>query len=80
VSDESEIEKIRGEEVERGRRPKHSSQREKLRRLKSLMLHALHKGNRVLFQQVLIDLGQKLNSSEYEASMKMYEDYQRERR
>ena len=44
------------------------------------MLHALHKGNRVLFQQVLIDLGQKLNSSEYEASMKMYEDYQRERR
>jgi hypothetical protein len=41
------------------------------------MLDALHRANRGLFQQVLIDFGQKPGSEEYEASMKMYdEDYQ----
>ena len=43
------------------------------------MLDALRKGNLGLFQQVLIDLGQKPGSSEYEKSMKMFETYQRER-
>jgi hypothetical protein len=43
------------------------------------MLDALQKGNPGLFQQVLIDLGQKPGSSEYEKSMKMFETYQRER-
>jgi hypothetical protein len=80
VPDENEIDKIREEEMERGRRPKHSAEKEKLRRLKSMMMTALHRGNRGLFQQVLIDLGQKPHSSEYDASMKMYEDYQREKR
>ena len=80
MSDENEISNIREEEMERGRRPKHSSEREKLRRLKSLMLTALRRANRGLFQQVLIDLGQKPGSSEYENSMKMFEDYQRAKR
>ena len=43
------------------------------------MLDALRKGNPGLFQQVLIDLGQKPGSSEYEKSMKMFETHQRER-
>jgi hypothetical protein len=80
VSDKNDISKIREEESERGRRPRHSSEKDKLRRLKSLMLSAIYKGNRGLFQQVLIELGQKPGSSEYETSMKMYEDYQREKR
>lgn len=79
MSEENEIHKIREEEMERGRRPKHAREKEKLRRLKSLMLNALRKGNRGLFQQVLIDLGQKPGSSEFEQSMKMFETYQRER-
>jgi len=79
VSEENEIRRIREEETERGRRPKHSTEKEKLRRLRSLMLDALRKGNPRLFQQVLIDLGQKPGSSEYEKSMKMFETYQRER-
>ena len=80
MSDEDEISKIREEESERGRRPKHSGEKERLRRLRSLMLNAIHRGNRGLFQQVLIELGQKPGSSEYENSMRKYEDYQRERR
>jgi hypothetical protein len=79
VSDENEIDEIREEEMERGRRPRHSREREKLRRLRSLMLNAIRNGNRGLFQQVLIDLGQKPGSSEYEQSMKLFESYQAER-
>ena len=79
MSEENEIHKIREEEIDRGRQPKHSTEKEKLRRLKSLMLNAIRQGNRGLFQQVLIDLGQKPGSSEYEKSMKMFETYQRER-
>jgi hypothetical protein len=80
VSDENGIDKIREEEMERGRRPKHSSEKEKFRCLKSMMLDALHKGNRGLFQQALIDLGQRPGSFEYESSMKIYDEYQREKR
>jgi hypothetical protein len=80
VLDENEIDKIRQEEMERGRRPRHSGEKEKFRRLKSIMLTALRQGNRGLFQQVLIELGKKPGSSEYEESMKEYEKYQRERR
>ncbi len=79
MSDENEIDEIREEEMERGRRPRHSREREKLRRLRSLMLNAIRNGNRGLFQQVLIDLGQKPGSSEYEQSMKLFESYQAER-
>jgi hypothetical protein len=79
VSDENEIDKTREEEMERGRRPRHSREREKLRRLRSLMLNAIRNGNRGLFQQVLIDLGQKPGSSEYAQSMKLFESYQAER-
>jgi hypothetical protein len=79
VSDENDIDEIREEEIERGRRPKHSSEKQKLRRLNSLMLNAIRRGNRGLFQQVLIDLGQKPGSSEFAQSMKMFDPYQRER-
>jgi hypothetical protein len=79
MSDESDISKVREQEVERGRRPKHIEEKEKLRRLKSMMLTAIRRGNLGLFQQVLIELGQQPGSSEYEASMKLYEKYQREK-
>jgi hypothetical protein len=65
--------------MERGRRPRHSSDREKLRRLRSLMLNAIRNGSRGLFLQVLIDFGQKPGSSEHEQSMKLFESYQAER-
>jgi hypothetical protein len=77
VSDESEIQKIREEEMERGRRPSHSAEKERRRRLKSTMTTALRTGNRALFQQVLTDLGKKPGSAEYEESMREYEKYQR---
>lgn len=44
------------------------------------MMFALQRGNRGLFQQVLIDLGKKPGSAEYEEWMREYEKYQRERR
>jgi len=80
VSDENEVNKTREEETERGRRPKHSAEKEKRRRLKSLMMSALQRGNRGLFQQILIDLGKKPGSPEYDDWMREYEKYQRERR
>jgi hypothetical protein len=76
---DSEIEKVRQDEI-RGRKAGDSAHRDKLQRLKKLMLQALQKGNRDLFKQVLIDLGQKRGSSEYEASLKAFDDYQRGRR
>lgn len=66
--------------MERGRRPSHSAEKEKLWRLKSMMMTAIRRGNLGLFRQVLIELGQRPGSSEYEGSMKLYEEYQRERR
>ncbi len=80
MSDEKDIERIREEEIERGRRPRHAAEKDKRRRLKSLMMTALQKGNRGLFQQVLIDLGKKPGSADYEEWMREYEKYQRERR
>jgi len=79
IMDDSEIEKVRQDEV-RGRKSEDSSHRDKLQRLKKLMLQALQRGNRALFEQVLIDLGQKRGSSEYEASLKAFDDYRRGRR
>jgi hypothetical protein len=79
VTEDDEISPIREEEAQRGRRPKHTAEKDRRRRLKSLLLTALHKANRGLFHQVLIDLGQTPGSSDYEKSMKMYEDYQRQR-
>lgn len=80
MSDENDISRVREEEAQRGRRPGHLSEKEKRRRLKALMLDALRKANRGLFQQVLIDLGPAPGSAEYEGSLKMYDDYQRGKR
>jgi hypothetical protein len=80
MSDTNEIDKVREEEMERGRRPSHSAEKEKRRRLKSTLLNALMRGNRGLFEQALIELEQKPGSADYESSMKKYEDYQRTRR
>jgi len=44
------------------------------------MMSALQRGNRGLFQQILIDLGKKPGSPEYDDWMREYEKYQRERR
>jgi hypothetical protein len=60
--------------------PSIPASKERLRRLRILMLTAIRRGNRGLFQQTLIDLGQKPGSSEFERSMKMFEDYQRAKR
>jgi hypothetical protein len=80
VSDENEISRVREEEAQRGRRPQHLSEKEKRRRLKTMMLNSLRWGNKGLFQQVLIDLGQKPGSDEYEKWMKKYDEYQRAKR
>jgi hypothetical protein len=80
VTKNDDISQIREEEAQRGRRPKHAAEKDRRRRLKSLLVSALQKANRGLFHQVLIDLGQTPGSSDYEKSMKMYEDYQRENR
>jgi hypothetical protein len=45
-----------------------------------MMMTALRRGNRGLFQQVLIDLGKTPGSADYEEWMREFEKYQRERR
>ena len=77
--DDSEIEKVRQDDI-RGRKSEDSTYKDKIRRLKKLMLQALQRRNRALFEQVLIDLGQKRGSSEYEASLKAFDGYHRGRR
>ena len=77
--DDSEIEKVRQDDI-RGRKSEDSAYKDRVGRLKRLMLQALQRGNRGLFEQVLTDLGQKRGSSEYEASLKAFDDYQRGRR
>jgi hypothetical protein len=37
----------------------------------------MRKGNRALFQQILIDLDEKPGTARYHELMKMYNDYQR---
>jgi hypothetical protein len=80
MSDEKEISRIREEETQRGRRPQHLSEKEKRDRLKMMMRDALHRGNRGLFEQVLIALDLKPGSDAYEACLKKYEDCQRGKR
>jgi hypothetical protein len=80
VFGENDISRIREEETERGRRPRRSSEKQKLQRLKSMAMTAIKRGNLGLFQQVLIELGQRPGSSEYEQSMKLYKEYQRAKR
>jgi len=41
MADESDISRVREEEVQRGRRPRHTSEKKKRHRLKSLMQEAL---------------------------------------
>jgi hypothetical protein len=77
MSDEKDISKVREEEAQRGRRPKHVPEKERQRRLKKLVWDSMRKGNRALFQQVLIDLDEKPGTSRYDELMKMYDDYQR---
>ena len=80
MPDDDEISRVRDQETERGRRPRHTAEKDRRRRLKSLMRTALYTGNKGLFHQALIDLGQKPGSSAYEKLMKIFADYHREKR
>jgi hypothetical protein len=50
MSDEKDISKIREEEAQQGRRPKHLQEKERQQRLKKLVRDSMRKGNRALFQ------------------------------
>ena len=81
MSDEDDISRVREEEIDRGRRPKHPQEKEQARRLRALVLSAIHRGNRGFFQQLLIDdFGLEPGSAEYESLLKKFDDYQRDRR
>ena len=78
MSEEDEIQKVRSSEVHRGRKTPRSLRRD-AERLESLLLSALKRGDRELFQQILTDLGQPAGSPEREKSLKVFDDYQRSR-
>ncbi len=80
MSDEKDISKIREEEAQRGRRPTHFQERERLHRLRKLAWDSMRSGNKALFQQVLIDLDEKPGTARYDELLKMYDDYQRAKR
>jgi hypothetical protein len=77
MSDENDISKVRAEEAQRGRRPKYLEEKSRHQRLKKLVLDSMRKGNRALFQQVLIDLDEKPGTARYDELMRMFDDYQR---
>jgi hypothetical protein len=80
MSDEKDISKVREEEAQRGRRPKHLEEKDRLQRLKKLVWDSMRKGNRAFFQQVLIDLDEKPGTARFDELLKMYDDYQRAKR
>jgi len=45
-----------------------------------MVIDSLRRGSKSLYQQILIDLGQKPGSDEFEALMKEFDDYQRGKR
>jgi hypothetical protein len=80
MSEEKDISQVWDEEAQRGRRPKHLSEKEKKLRLKKLLRDSLRQGNLGLFKQVLIDLGEKPGSARYDELVKMFDDYQNAKR
>lgn len=80
MTDENEISRVFKEEAGRGRRPKHAAEKQRLRRLKKLVLDSLRQGNRSAYQQALIDLAEKPGTARYDELVKHYDDYQRARR
>jgi len=71
MSDEKDIEKIREEEAQRGRRPKHAQEKERRQRLKKIVWDAIRQGNRPLLQQALIELDEKPGTARFDDLMKM---------
>lgn len=78
--DDKEISKVREEEVQRGRRPKHLAEKERRQRAEKLVRDSMRQGNRALFQQVLIELDVKPGTARYEELLKMFDDCQRSKR
>jgi hypothetical protein len=52
------------------------STRKKTKRLEGLLLAALENGDRKVFEQLLIDLGQPAGSPEHDKSMAIFDSYQ----
>jgi hypothetical protein len=74
MSDEKGISRVRSSEINRGKKTS-SNLRRKEERLKALLLTALEKGDRRLFEMTLIDLGQPLGSKAHDDSMRLFDDY-----
>lgn len=72
--DEKDIAKVRSSEISRGEKTSRSL-RQKEARLKALLMRALETGDRKLFEETLIDLGQAIDSEQHRASMKIFDDH-----
>ncbi len=74
MSDEKEISRVRSSEIGRGKKTA-SSLRRKEERVKAVLMTALEKGDRKLFAETLIDLGQAPDSPEHRDSLKLFDAY-----
>jgi len=76
-TDKDDIKSVRREEVSRGRRPIDTEQEELTRKFKRDFEELLLNGNRQQFRSFLIAHGLQAESERFDASMKLWEDYQK---
>lgn len=76
MSDDKDIAKVRSADRRRGKKTPDNLQR-KRERLEALLLAALRNGDRKLFEETLIDLGQPVGSEQHKNSMKLFDDEQK---
>lgn len=80
TSNEDEIEEIRSEESRRSKRPVDVQALRRRRILERKFMEALESGNEDAFIEALIhDLGQLPGTVEYESSMRVWRQYQKEK-
>ena len=74
MSEEKEIERVRSSEVGRGKQTaiKLAAKR---RRLETLLIAALKRGDREQYAELLNDLGQPPGTDEHENSMRIFDEY-----
>jgi hypothetical protein len=77
--DDQDVQAVRREEMSRGRQPIDTSQLELKRKFKRDFEELLLNGDQKQFRLFLIALGQEESGEQFEASMKHWQSYQKNR-
>ncbi|HKM90931.1 MAG TPA: hypothetical protein VJX29_09955 [Candidatus Acidoferrales bacterium] len=74
MSDEKEISRVRSSELARGKQSSAALAR-KRKRLETLLIGALTRGDREMYAELLNELGQPSGTVEHENSMRIFDEY-----